>query len=333
MAKRSRNLLAGLDAARVDLGRVVAEQDRSLLEYYVSPERYVHRALDFNDPSAFFIGTKGAGKSAILQMVRLSKDNDAKRIIDISPDDLAFTALANVQADTPLLRASDKNQWLFKSLWDYVLSLEIIRREAPSGDWKSKLKNLVPWGETRQLKRLLDISLADDGTRRTLTSKILQLVKEVELNMDVPESIGGTATVRLNKDASKSDALPLLSQVNQVAKRLSDSLKTPYWILIDDLDLHWNGSPTQTAFIAALFLSLRSFSKPPWLKCVVAMRDDIYRVLPLEDKDKTRDSICYVNWDQASVKGMISKRINVRLGVRPEEIWTKLFESFAFELL
>src|SRR5215831_11708915 len=79
-----------------NFGRIVGEQDLELQEYYVAPERYVDRAMDFNDPAVFFLGPKGAGKSAILQMVRLNRASDAGRLINISPDDLAFSALANV---------------------------------------------------------------------------------------------------------------------------------------------------------------------------------------------------------------------------------------------
>src|SRR5260370_649016 len=83
-------------------GKIVAEQDPELQDYYVDPDRYVARAVDFNDSAVFFIGPKGAGKSAILQMVRLIRKPDEARIINLSPDDLAFSALANVSATTPI---------------------------------------------------------------------------------------------------------------------------------------------------------------------------------------------------------------------------------------
>jgi hypothetical protein len=84
------------------LGKVVAEQDPELQDYYVDQERYVARALDFKDSAVFFVGPKGAGKSAILQIVRLIRAPDQGRIINLSPDDLAFSALANVNATTPI---------------------------------------------------------------------------------------------------------------------------------------------------------------------------------------------------------------------------------------
>jgi hypothetical protein len=89
----------------------VAEDDPELQGYYVGPDRYVNRAMSFTDPAVFFVGPKGAGKSAILQMVRLNRAADEGRVIDIRPDDLAFSALANVSATTPILSEVGKHQF------------------------------------------------------------------------------------------------------------------------------------------------------------------------------------------------------------------------------
>jgi hypothetical protein len=128
--RRVRNYLAFREeTGGPDLGRLVAENDQNLREYYVDSDRYVARALNVQDAAVFFMGPKGIGKSAVLQMVRLNRTSETERTINLSPDDLAFSALANVEAQSPFLSEAGRNQWLFKSLWDYVLSLEILRRE------------------------------------------------------------------------------------------------------------------------------------------------------------------------------------------------------------
>jgi hypothetical protein len=152
-----------------NFGRIVAEQDPELQDYYVDPERYVARAMDFNDPAVFFVGPKGAGKSAILQMVRLNRATDEGRVISISPDDLAFSALANVNAGTPILRDISKNQWLFKSLWDYVLSLEVLRREYKDRSaFTSTLQKIVRFFlEISMRKRHSDCLKSASGTKES----------------------------------------------------------------------------------------------------------------------------------------------------------------------
>ena len=46
-----------------NFGWSAAEQDPELQDYYIDPDRYVKRALDFKDSAVFFVGPKGAGKS------------------------------------------------------------------------------------------------------------------------------------------------------------------------------------------------------------------------------------------------------------------------------
>src|SRR4051794_35518779 len=101
MSRKSldRNYITMAPEAKVRaFGRLVAEEDPNLSEYYIGRERYVDRALDVDDPATFFLGPKGAGKSAVLQMCRLTIGIDNPRLVSISPDDLAFSALANVEA-------------------------------------------------------------------------------------------------------------------------------------------------------------------------------------------------------------------------------------------
>jgi hypothetical protein len=319
-----------------NFGKVVAEQDLELQDYYVDPDRYVARALDFNDSAVFFVGPKGAGKSAILQMVRLIRAPDAGRVINISPDDLAFSALANVNVSTPVLSEVAKHQWLFKSLWDYILSLEVLRREYKDRNTFTAflgglVRSLFGYQHDEEARRLLSISLGDEGQQQSLSKRILQLVNEVEVSAEVPQSakVAGKAKID-NTQAGQGRHLWLLSLINSVAKKIGDSVRSPYHILIDDLDLHWHDSPVQNAFIAALFFSLRNFSKPPNIRCAVAIRDQIYRRLPLVDRDKYHDWVCQVEWDEPNVRKMVERRITSRLDIPTKDIWGGLFPKSAF---
>ena len=325
---------AGKNASH--FGRIVAEQDPELHEYYVDADRYVARALDPNDPAVFFVGPKGAGKSAILQMVRLTRSIDSSRIISISPDDLAFSALTNVRATTPILSEFSKHQWLFKSLWDYILSLEVLRREFKDRNTFSTyllnlLRSLLGTQRDAEARRLLLVSLGDEGQAMSLSSRILQLINEVELSADVSDvaKVSGKAKIDTSKGTQGSQ-LWLLSLINTVAKKMGETVNAPYHILIDDLDLHWHDTPIQNAFIAALFFSLRNFNKPPNLKCSVAIRDRIFRRLPLVDRDKYHDWICHVEWQEANVRTMVERRITKSIDIQPKDIWGGLFPHNSF---
>jgi hypothetical protein len=172
------------------------------------------------------------------------------------------------------------------------------------------------------------LSRADNTA--SLTERILQLIKEVEISGEFAGArVEAKATLDSSRRGTKDDSLRLLSLVNSSAKRLPDILRSDYYVLIDDLDLHWVNSPTQNSFIAALFTSLRHFSRPPRLKCVVALRDNIYRALPLIDPDKFHDAVCEVRWDLPTVQRMLEARIEFKLNVARSEIWGGLFPEDA----
>lgn len=313
----------------LDFGRLIAEQDDNLAQYYVSPEKYLRRALDVNDPACFFVGPKGMGKSAVLKMLSITKSSDAGRVIELKPDDLAFSALANAEATSPILGEAGKNQWLFKALWDYVLALEVLKREFPTplamNGW---FANIFQGQYEREARKLISLS---QGVGTSLTERILQLVKEVELSGEYGGAkVAGTLTLDKPSNA-KAESFHLLSLVNSVARKLRDNLDHVYYILIDDLDLYWSDTPTQNAFLAALFTSLSHFSRPPSLKAVVALRQNIYDSLPLIDRDKFHDAVCHVRWDYAAVRDMIESRAVFKLQVTHHEIWGGVFPQDAFK--
>ena len=99
----------------LDFGKLVAESDGLLSQYYIGHERYLKRALDVLDPAVFYVGPKGAGKSAVLQMVRLDRSADLDRLIDIQPDDLALSTINTVEATSPIVGDASKNQYIFAS--------------------------------------------------------------------------------------------------------------------------------------------------------------------------------------------------------------------------
>src|SRR5260370_35554875 len=103
-------------------------------------------------------------------MVRLRMPTEEKRIIDISPTKLAFSALTNLDTLTPLLKETDKHQWLFRSLWDYVLALEIITREfsTESAIWEWAM-NLFRGRQEQSARRWLNTAIGDEVHRNRRT--------------------------------------------------------------------------------------------------------------------------------------------------------------------
>jgi hypothetical protein len=116
-------------------------------------------------------------------------------------------------------------------------------------------------------------------------------------------------------------------------KNLPLLLKNQYHVLVDDLDIHWHDTPIQNAFLAALFTSLRKLNNSDTLKFVVALRERIYKRLPLVDRDKLADWVCPVEWDAPNVREMVQRRVALAINCREAEVWEEVFPKNAFELL
>lgn len=334
MAKQSSLLKFRQGMTFNDLQRTVAERDDMLAQYYVGKERYVDRALSRDDEASVFIGPKGVGKSAILQMVRLDQRNagNTDRLLEIAPDDLAFKALVNIDSRTPLLSNPGSNQWLFTSLWDYVLSVAILARETPGRAGIAGLfTKLFGTHHQKEQERLLNLTFDDDGTQSTMTDKMLALVSAIELSGKYADT-GVSAKLHLaDSSSAKHTDLQLLQLISNVAKNLSESLTHEYYILIDDLDLHWTGSELQDAFLGSMFFSIRKLSRSRKVKFVVSLRESIYRQVKLEERDKFSPLVCPVNWDRPAVEEMIVSRISFAMNITPEKTKQRLFPSNAFD--
>ncbi len=333
--KRAKNLLEFKEDYGVgDLERIVAEDDRMLAQYYVGHKHYLDRALKREDPASVFIGPKGVGKSAVLQMVRLHEESagNSNRLIEIAPDDMAFSALLNIKRKSPLLDRPGDSQHLFKTLWDYVLCVALLEREHRDRHTiEQALRRLFGSKHEREQKRLLKAALDDTGNTRTMTEKMLGLVEEIEVQGSFSGTGAGLKLKTRENQSPKGSDLSTLQLINNVAKELPKTLQHKYFILVDDLDLHWKGTSLQNAFLGSLFYSIRKLSWSETIKFVVSLRKRIYREVDLEERDKFSQLVCEMEWRPALIKQMTEKRLSHALKVSESEVWNGLFPSGTFD--
>lgn len=342
MASKQENKLKNKDYIDAITSKVIsaiglseAERDQDLASYYIGEDNYLNRALDFNDPAYLFIGPKGVGKSAILQMVRLKNSHNQHKLIDITPEDLSFQALANIEQTTILLEQNQTNQHLFRSLWDYVLCVEIARREHKmKSSLQRFLETLVQSYDAKLIRRLAECTFDDSGNATPLATRIIGLLQEIELSF---ESNGVIGKLKINPSKktereNSSKNIQVLSLINAITKSISnnDVLSHQYYILIDDLDIYWTGSEIQKSFISALIHSLKRLSKSQSIKPLVSLRDYIYYSIPLTDKDKMWDSVCDVYWSEKDIKQMVQSRIKYFTNIPDTQIWANFFPTQAF---
>jgi hypothetical protein len=185
--------------------------------------------------------------------------------------------------------------------------------------------------ERRYADKLLSKSFDDAGKERGgFTETMLQLINEIELKLQA-EGVSGAASVKVAAPTGSAHSLQTLSLVEKVAKGLPGLLQSEYYVLIDDLDLHWSNDPVQNSMISALFSAMAKLNRHRRIKFVVAIREDIYRQLPIEDKDKSRDWIVDVGWDKASLREMVERRMYVLHNVQSTHLWGHLLPQGALD--
>lgn len=172
----------------------------------------------------------------------------------------------------------------------------------------------------------------DEGRRLSMTDKMLALIEAIEVEGGYAGATG-KAKLSLSTKEKTSDDLQLLQLIASVAKQLPKSLSHEYFVLVDDLDLHWSGTGLQNAFLAAMFLSIRKMSRERQIKFVVSLRKSIYREINLEERDKFAPYVCEVEWGKASIQAMTDARLAFALEISPQNIWGRLFPPGAFDFL
>lgn len=110
----------------IDLGSVDAEADRRLSEYFVTTP-YVESAISLR--RSHFIGRKGSGKSALFsQLGRLMKSAgfENTRVLHLTPDQYAWSALRQYQEQGLLPEQAHTNAWKFTIAIEVAGSLAYV---------------------------------------------------------------------------------------------------------------------------------------------------------------------------------------------------------------
>jgi hypothetical protein len=116
-------------------------------------------------------------------------------------------------------------QFLFKSMWDYIFSVEILRREyMDQNALRILLRRLLGDRESREIDLLLQLSLSKDSEGETFSSKLVDLIQEIELS--VGQEAGNAAVhAKLDSAPLKVGQVKLLQMIANVSKKLPDHLR------------------------------------------------------------------------------------------------------------
>lgn len=288
---------------RVQLGQAFAEYDliRNDPDLFVTTPSTI-AALNSDGQSCFFIGRRGAGKTAIVYEMQ----RRLKRTISITPQ---IFDLLELPLDHDEFR--DTRQRPFKSLMhtmERALIDEVIRT----------------WTE----QRIFDFK----GAPSTV-SKERNLIEDC----DFDQRIINLTNEIFDAYSKKQDKL-WLRQINRSkeliaeANELSQNGNFKYVLLIDRLDESWDGSPSAMICLMALMhAAVRLNATTNCVRPCIFIRENIYDRIRSMDNEFSRleTSVVFLDWTEKKLQELVERRLVHPFVAKPKlggEAWSNFFE-------
>jgi hypothetical protein len=288
---------------RVDLGKAFAEYDiiRRSAELFVSTPATL-AALNKDNNSCFFVGRRGAGKTAIT----IEMERKSPRTVTILPQIFDLLKLPLDVADF-----KDTRQRPFKSLV-YAVERALL-------------------GEL--LKQWVIDKKFDYGSAPEVVQKERTLIE----NLDFEERFLNLCDEIFQAFQSDNERLWLRQikrrdELLKAIKYYSEDPNYHYIFLIDRLDESWDGSDTAIICLMALMhASVRLIASNPCLKPCVFIRENIYDRIKNVDNEFSRleTSVVFLEWTEAKLAEFISRRLVHPFNTKPKlkDAWGYFFEE------
>jgi hypothetical protein len=301
----------------IDVGQVSAERDGNLVHYFYDGG-VVKSVLD-SEKHFLILGRKGAGKTAVFQYLQTKpaavlKGNDV--LVPLSLVDYSWNAHALLARPEKLGSMAQRDSWRL------VMAVEAIRA-------------IIAWCEERGVAPSKEIAAASSILEKIfskpiptwsdlITGKLFRLSK-----LKLPSGgLGSTGDVKVDGgevsfDTVKNDA-DLRAQLSQNTDHLTNFLeaalkadgpKARVFLVFDRLDEAWIPGSLQTCkeIVAGLLQAaehvLDKFKGR--IRPLVFLREDIFPMLDLNDKNKLRqDCSSTLMWNADGLEQMLLRRLN-----------------------
>lgn len=289
---------------RVQLGQAFAEYDiiRQDSELFVSTPSTI-AAMNADGGSCFFVGRRGAGKTAIVYEIQRRH----RRTISITPQifDLLKLPLDNE-------KFSDTKQRPFKSLMhtmERALLDEVLR--VWSNDKIVDFRNATP-AITKERNLIEDCDF---------DQRIINLTEEIFDAYSKDQDKLWLRQINRSKE--------LAAEINKI----SEAGSFRYIILIDRLDESWDGSDSAIiCLMAMMHAAVRLTANTEAVRPYIFIRENIYDRIRLLDNEFSRleTSVVFLDWSKKKLQELVERRLVRPFPSKPKlggEAWDCFFEK------
>jgi hypothetical protein len=277
----------------LDFGTPSAERDigRGLEKCFVESAAYqrVHSGA-----KTIVLGNRGAGKSAIFQMVAKRERIAGSDVIELSPDDYSYELLSQTLAAERA--GSWAKQGAYAAAWKYLIYVLVMKEIAKKGMRLSR-------NGGADIHRFIRDNYA--GGQLGPLSLLVSYLKRLE-GVKLGPLEAGVRTRELDRLYKLEEIHDLLPSLRNVLNRRR------VVVFVDELDRGWDSSEDAQSFVAGLFQACVSINGlHPNLRVYVSLRQELYDDIPAlyDDAQKHRDLIERIHWTEDSLLELIAKRI------------------------
>lgn len=295
------------DLARIDFGRLDAESDPRLLDYFLVTGT-VKRA---EQGAKLVIGRKGSGKTALFTHL---KHNLPTVTIDLDLLDYVFeTHKGLTEAGLAAERA-------------YVASWKLLIYAAVFGALRDEMEATL---RARGDKALEALGLGENAGKFRPIVNWLKRVRRV----DIPTVAGtGGGGVELGDEQSgvlTAETVRWLDELEAVLK--AEVELSPVTVLIDRLDDAWDGGQESLDFIGGAIRATRdiaiAWGQPSPAPVITFLRTDLWEKLSFNDKNKMSQDIIYLDWTPEQLCEVVDLRVHNSLDTPLGTGWERAFTT------
>lgn len=321
-----------------NIGSAAAEDDVAFLEDCYVDNGDLEVILDCGDPKRVIVGRTGAGKSALISMIRANAQN----VIELSPGSLSLNYIANNELISYFDSQGLNLSLFYGLLWKHILVVELLKakfgitNEDSQKAYMSRVRQLFE--KKDRLKEMAIDYFEKFGNKFWLTTeeRIKELTAVVESKLEGAlqlktgkVEVGGEASKTLTEEEKKEIFERGQNAVSEIQVRELQNLigimgediftdpQNKFYVVIDSLDEEWVDERIKAQLIKSLIETASTFRKVSYVKIVVALRQDLLdRVInssrvPGFQEEKFESLYLRLKWSKKTLTQVVEDRINL----------------------
>jgi hypothetical protein len=317
----------------LNIGQLVAEDDREFLS-----EAFVHLPIldglmDHKNPISIAVGRTGSGKTALLSHIQHTQSN----VYAVVPKEVSLSYISNSSVIRFFTELGVDLDLFYQLLWRHVIAVELIRQryqinsDAENESFLQRLTDTI-FGNERKKSAIEYLKKWQSKFWITWDERVQEITNKFENDLmasaestvpglrfeaGVAASLASEQKVHLTQRAQAVVNSVQIAELGRVIELLAEhafSDKFRYYLMIDDLDEKWVDESIRFRLIRALIEAIRVFRRINALKIVVALRADILERVYNETRDigfqldKYEGYISRIRWSHRELKELVNLR-------------------------